>query len=133
MILNFQLKVFASLILIAISPVASGPTSSKYYFKYWASKDAHTGATTHIDPWYNDDNSWGVDAPEGSGFVAMVHGEDWGTPSPLHQLPKKLKHVHQSHSTWFNQHSNPAPGAGYDATYDFSFLGFPPFLRLLTC
>jgi hypothetical protein len=29
-----------------------------------------------IDPWYNNDNPWGVSAPGGTGFVAMVTGED---------------------------------------------------------
>jgi hypothetical protein len=48
----------------------------------------------------------------------MVTGEDWGTWSPVHTLPKKLKDVNPSHNTWFSQTASPASGAGYDVWYD---------------
>lgn len=81
--------------------------SSTYYFKHF-----NTSGT--ISPWYSNDNSWGVNA-DGSGFVVMVTGEDWGTWSPVHTLPKQLKDVNPSHSTWFSQNANPASGHGFDA------------------
>lgn len=55
--------------------------SSTYYWKHFSTSGA-------ISPWYQNDNSWGVTANEGTGFVVMVTGEDWGTwvqvsPYPL--------------------------------------------------
>ena len=44
-------------------------TSSVYYFKYFS-----TSGT--ISTWHSNDNSWGVNAPSGTGYVAMVNGED---------------------------------------------------------
>ncbi|OGE54658.1 hypothetical protein PENARI_c005G01163 [Penicillium arizonense] len=66
-----------------------------------------------IGPWYNNDNSWGVSAPGGTGFFAMVTGEDWRISSP-----KKINDVNPGHNTWFSQSANPADGQGYDACYD---------------
>ena len=85
--------------------------SSVYYYKYFA-----TSGT--ISTWYTNDNSWGVTAPNGTGFAAMVDGEDWGTWSPVTDLPKKLDTISSSNTTWFSQTASPASGAGYDATYD---------------
>jgi hypothetical protein len=48
----------------------------------------------------------------------MVTGEDWGTWSPVHTLPKKLSAIGSGNTTWFSQNAYPASGAGYDATYD---------------
>jgi hypothetical protein len=90
--------------------VYAGP-SSVYYFKYFS-----TSGT--ISTWYSNDNSWGVNAPSGTGYVAMVNGEDWGTTSPVTTLPKKLSAISSSHYTHFSQVSSPASGSGYDATYD---------------
>jgi hypothetical protein len=130
MVSNSQLCVFLSLFLINISSFANAVgSSSTYYFKYFATKDI-SGYTTVIFPWYKDDNSWGVDASEGQGFVAMVTGEDWGTTSPVAVLPKKLKDVNRSHTTWFSQIASPLPGAGYDATYSLP-LDIPSVLAAL--
>lgn len=102
-------------ILIAASMTvlsASAATgNSLYYFKYF-----HTSGT--ISAWRKNDNSWGVNAPNGTGFVAMVDGEDWGTTSPVTTLPKKLSDVGSKNTTWFSQSASPVTGAGYDATYD---------------
>ncbi|MDX6392918.1 MAG: hypothetical protein QOJ73_3981 [Streptosporangiaceae bacterium] len=106
------LAVAASLgLAMATSPAALAATSSTYYFKYFA-----TSGT--ISPWYTNDSSWGVNAPSGTGFVAMVSGEDWGTWSPVHAIPKRLSAVGSGNTTWFSQSASPASGAGYDATYD---------------
>lgn len=83
-------------------------SSSTYYFKHFSTSGS-------ISTWYNNDNSWGVNAPSGTGFVAMVTGEDWGTWSPKHALPKKLNAISSSHTTWFSQTAKPASGSGYDA------------------
>jgi hypothetical protein len=95
---------------LGLSALVYAAYSSTYYFKHFS-----TSGT--INPWYNDDNSWGVNAPDGTGFVVMVTGEDWGTWSPVHTLPKKLKDVNPSHNTWISQTAAPARGAGYDAWY----------------
>ncbi|KUL81971.1 hypothetical protein ZTR_10711 [Talaromyces verruculosus] len=99
-----------SFIFLGLSaPVYSD--SSTYYWKHFS-----TSGT--ISPWYENDNSWGVTAPEGTGFAVMVTGEDWGTWSPVHTLPKQLKDVSQTHNTWISQIAQPEPGYGYDACYD---------------
>ncbi|HET9173001.1 MAG TPA: hypothetical protein VFN97_26475 [Actinospica sp.] len=85
--------------------------SSNYYYKYFATSGS-------ISTWYSNDSSWGVNAPNGTGFVAMVDGEDWGTWSPGTDLPKKLNTISSNNTTWFSQNASPASGAGYDATYD---------------
>jgi hypothetical protein len=84
--------------------------SSTYYFKYFSTSGS-------INAWHTNDNSWGVNAPAGTGFIVMVTGEDWGTWSPVHALPKKLNALSSSHNTWFSQKASPASGAGYDAWY----------------
>ena len=104
----------AALFLGLIATFVYAASSSTYYFKYFS-----TSGT--IDAWYDSDNSWGVYAPDGTGFAAMVTGEDWGTYSPVHTLPKKISAISSSHSTWFYQTASPASGAGYDATYASSF------------
>lgn len=45
----------------------------------------------------------------------MVTGEDWGTWSPVHTLPKKIKDLNPGHKTWFSQTAQPVAGKGYDA------------------
>ncbi|KAL5363149.1 concanavalin A-like lectin/glucanase domain-containing protein [Aspergillus floccosus] len=100
-----------SILLGGLSHFANGVDSNTYYFKHFS-----TSGT--ISPWYKDDNSWGVNAPDGTGFTVMVTGEDWGTWSPVHTLPKKLKDLNPDHKTWFSQNAYPAQGAGYDACYD---------------
>lgn len=99
------------LFLLGLSVTIYAATSSTYYFKYFSTSGS-------ISTWYTNDNSWGVNAPSGTGFVAMVTGEDWGTWSPVHTLPKKLNDVNPSHSTWFSQTASPVSGSGYDAWYD---------------
>ena len=101
--------------LLAFSATIYAATSSTYYFKGFPTSGS-------ISMWYTNDNSWGVNAPSGTGFVAMVTGEDWGTWSPVHTLPKKINTISSSHTTWFSQTSSPASGAGYDAWYDTPFL-----------
>ncbi len=98
--------------LLSTTGPVSAASSRTYYFKYFATNG------TSISPWYTNDNSWGVKAPKGSGFVAMVTGEDWGTWSPVHTLPKKLSAISSSNKSWFYQKASPASGSGYDATYD---------------
>lgn len=102
-----------AILALAVSMPGSAlaANSSTYYFKYWSSSGS-------ISPWYTNDNSWGVNAPSGSGFAAMVDGEDWGTTSPVTTLPKQLSAVGSGNNTWFYQTASPASGAGYDATYD---------------
>ncbi|KUL81350.1 hypothetical protein ZTR_09734 [Talaromyces verruculosus] len=103
--------VSTSLILLSgIGRPVHGATSDTYYFKHFSTSGS-------IDPWYNNDNSWGVSAPSGTGFVVMVTGEDWGTWSPVHTLPKKINDLDPGHKTWFSQTSSPAAGHGYDACY----------------
>lgn len=99
----------AGLVLGVAGPAPAA--SSDYYFKYFS-----TSGT--ISAWDTNDNSWGVNAPSGTGFVAMVDGEDWGTWSPGTDLPKKLNTISSSNTTWFSQTASPNSGAGYDATYD---------------
>ncbi|KFZ18669.1 hypothetical protein V501_01086 [Pseudogymnoascus sp. VKM F-4519 (FW-2642)] len=101
----------AKISLLAFGATVYAATSSTYYFKGFSTSGS-------ISQWYSNDNSWGVNAPSGTGFVVMVTGEDWGTWSPVHTLPKKLNDVNPSHATWFSQTSSPASGAGYDACYD---------------
>jgi hypothetical protein len=95
---------------IALSPLVAEAASSTYYFKYFATSGS-------ISTWYNNDSSWGVNS-NGTGFVAMVSGEDWGTWSPVHTIPKKLSAIGSGNTTWFSQTASPSSGAGYDATYD---------------
>jgi len=97
--------------LVAAPGVAAAATCGNYYFKHFPTSGS-------IGAWCSNNNSWGVSAPGGTGFVAMVDGEDWGTWSPGTDLPKKLSSISSSNSTWFSQQSSPAAGAGYDATYD---------------
>lgn len=104
-------KVLALLGFLAASWGVYAATSSVYYFKYFS-----TSGT--ISTWYTNDNSWGVNAPSGTGYVAMVNGEDWGTTSPVTTLPKLLSAISSSHYTRFDQVSSPVSGSGYDATYD---------------
>jgi hypothetical protein len=96
------------ILLYGLSHSVNGADSSSYYFKHFS-----TAGT--ISPWYKNDNSWGVNAPNGTGFTVMVTGEDWGTWSPVHTLPKKINALAPDHKTWFTQNSYPAQGAGYDA------------------
>jgi hypothetical protein len=105
-----------ALLLVAVGAIVLGPLvahadSGTYYFKYFPTSGS-------ISTWYTNDNSWGVNAPNGTGFVSMVAGEDWGTWSPDHTLPKKLSDVGSNNKSWFYQSASPAAGAGYDATYD---------------
>lgn len=97
--------------LVAVPGSAAAGTCGNYYFKYFATSGS-------IGAWCNGNNSFGVNAPNGTGFVAMVDGEDWGTWSPGTDLPKKLSSISSSNNTWFSQSASPASGAGYDATYD---------------
>ncbi|KAF4160324.1 hypothetical protein CNMCM6069_008674 [Aspergillus lentulus] len=104
--------VSASFVLLSgLGYSANGADSDTYYFKHFSTSGS-------ISPWYSNDNSWGVDAPGGNGFVVMVTGEDWGTWSPVHTLPKKIKDLDPGHTTWFSQTAQPAQGKGYDACYD---------------
>jgi hypothetical protein len=103
------LVMFAAFLVIALP--ASAASSKTYYFKHFSTSGS-------ISPWYTNDNSWGVNAPNGTGFVVMVSGEDWGTWSPVHTIPKKLSAIGSGNKTWFAQKASPASGAGYDATYD---------------
>jgi hypothetical protein len=96
------------ILLSGLGRSANGADSNTYYFKHFSTSGS-------IGPWYNNDNSWGVSAPGGTGFVVMVTGEDWGTWSPIHTLPKKINDVNPGHNTWFSQSANPADGQGYDA------------------
>lgn len=114
----------AKISLLAFGATVYAATSSTYYFKGFSTSGS-------ISQWYSNDNSWGVNAPSGTGFVVMVTGEDWGTWSPVHTLPKKLNDVNPSHATWFSQTSSPASGAGYDAWYDLPFLSTILLLPLL--
>jgi hypothetical protein len=95
-------------LLSGLGYAANGADSDTYYFKHFSTSGS-------ISPWYSNDNSWGVDAPGGGGFVVMVTGEDWGTWSPAHTLPKKIKDLNPGHTTWFSQTAQPAEGKGYDA------------------
>ncbi|KAJ6098160.1 hypothetical protein N7499_002534 [Penicillium canescens] len=99
------------ILLTGLDRSVNGADSNTYYFKHFSTSGS-------IGAWYNNDNSWGVSAPGGTGFVAMVTGEDWGTWSPIHTLPKKINDVNPGHNTWFSQSANPADGQGYDACYD---------------
>jgi hypothetical protein len=101
----------AALALVCTLPNSASAASSTYYFKYYA-----TGG--NASTWYNNDNSWGVNSSTGTGFVAMVDGEDWGTTSPVTTLPKKLSAIGSGNKTWFSQTSYPNSGSYYDATYD---------------
>lgn len=94
--------------LSGLSRFANGADSSTYYFKHFSTSGS-------IDPWYNNDNSWGVNSQDGVGFTVMVTGEDWGTWSPVHTLPKKINDLSPDHKTWFAQNASPAQGSGYDA------------------
>jgi hypothetical protein len=96
------------ILLSGLGRPVHGADSSTYYFKQFSTSGS-------INPWYNNDNSWGVSAPGGSGFVAMVTGEDWGTWSPVHTLTKKINDLNPGHKTWFSQNAAPAGGYGYDA------------------
>lgn len=100
-----------TLFLLSLGVAVYAATSSTYYFKSFSTSGS-------ISTWYTSDNSWGVNAPSGTGFVVMVTGEDWGTWSPVHTLPKKLNDVDPSHNTWFSQTASPVSGSGYDAWYD---------------
>ena len=96
------------------STASASPASMKcgnYYFKEFSTAGS-------ISAWCNNNNSFGVNAPNGKGFVAMVDGEDWGTWSPGTDLPKRLSSISSNNRTWFTQKSSPASGSGYDATYD---------------
>ncbi len=97
--------------LVAVPGSAAAGTCGNYYFKYFATSGS-------IGAWCNSNNSFGVNAPNGTGFVAMVDGEDWGTWSPGTDLPRRLSSISSSNTTWFSQSASPASGAGYDATYD---------------
>jgi hypothetical protein len=99
-------------VLLSTAVPASAASSKIYYFKHFATNG------TKISTWYTNDNYWGVNAPNGSGFVCMVTGEDWGTWSPVHALPKKLSAVKSSNISKFYQKASPAAGSHYDATYD---------------
>jgi hypothetical protein len=96
------------ILLSGLGRSVNGADSSTYYFKRFSTSGS-------IGPWYNNDNFWGVSAPDGTGFVAMAIGEDWGTWSPVHTLPKKINDVNPGHNTWFSQSADPADGQGYDA------------------
>jgi hypothetical protein len=109
MLLGASVLAAVSLTLLMSAPAEAA--SSTYYFKYFPTSGS-------ISTWYSNDNSWGVNAPNGTGFVAMVSGEDWGTWSPVHTIPKRLSAVGSGNTTWFSQSAAPASGAGYDATYD---------------
>jgi len=109
---NYNRRItYVALFLLGIGATIYAASSSTYYFKYFSTSGS-------ISTWYTNDNSWGVVAPSGTGFVAMVTGEDWGTYSPVHTLPKKLNALSASHDTWFYQTAAPASGSGYDACYD---------------
>jgi hypothetical protein len=97
---------------VFVSPAAAlADTCGGYYFKYFPTSGS-------ISPWCSNESSWGVNAPNGTGYVAQVYGEDWGTWSPGTILPKRLNAIGSGATTWFSQSSSPASGAGYDATYD---------------
>ncbi len=74
--------IFLLVMLLATVAPASAASSKTYYFKYFPTSGS-------ISPWYTNDNSWGVNAPNGTGFVAMVSGEDWGTSVPGACDPQK--------------------------------------------
>lgn len=97
--------------LVAAPGQASASTCGNYYFKSFSTSGS-------IGAWCNSNDSFGVSAPNGTGFVAMVDGEDWGTWSPGTDLPKQLNSISSNNTTWFSQSSSPATGSGYDATYD---------------
>jgi hypothetical protein len=96
---------------LTVPTSAYATTCGNYYFKSFATSGS-------ISAWCSNNNSFGVNAPNGTGFVAMVDGEDWGTWSPGTDLPKRLNSISSSNTTWFSQTASPASGAGYDATYD---------------
>ena len=97
--------------VVAAPGIAAASTCGNYYFKYFSTSGS-------ISAWCDSNNSFGVNAPSGTGFVAMVDGEDWGTWSPGTDLPKLLSAIPSSNTTWFSQTASPASGSGYDATYD---------------
>lgn len=101
----------ATMLLIAPPTVANAAPASKmcgnYYFKEFSTAGS-------ISAWCNNNNLFVVNAPNGTGFVAMVDGEDWGTWSSGTDLPKRLSSIRSNNRTWFTQKSSPAAGAGYD-------------------
>ena len=58
--------------VIVVPGTAHASNCGNYYFKSFATAGS-------ISPWCASESSWGVNAPGGTGFVAMVDGEDWGT------------------------------------------------------
>ncbi|MER6014723.1 hypothetical protein [Streptomyces bluensis] len=90
----------AALALVFTLPNSAVAASQTYWFKHYS-----TGG--NASTWYNNDNSWGVNASTGTGFVAMVNGKDWGWTSPVTTLPKKIGAVSPNNNTWFSQSAWP--------------------------
>ncbi|MCC3764493.1 hypothetical protein K3N28_15625 [Glycomyces sp. TRM65418] len=97
--------------VVALPSAAQADTCGGYYFKYFPTSGS-------ISTWCDNADSWGVNAPDGTGYVAQVYGEDWGTWSPGTVLPKRLNAIPSTATTWFSQSSSPASDAGFNSTYD---------------
>jgi hypothetical protein len=72
--------------------------------------------------WYNNINSWGVNASHTSGtgiksYPAVVYGCHWGGCSSNTGLPKRISSLGNVH-TWWSQSSS---GDAWDAAYDIWF------------
>lgn len=108
----------AALALVVTLPNSAVAASQTYWFKHYS-----TGG--NASTWYANDNSWGVNSPTGTGFVAMVNGKDWGWSSPVTTLPKKIGAVNPNNNTWFSQSAWPKSGSRYNATYDIFIDPYP--------
>jgi hypothetical protein len=77
---GFQACCLAGLLALCMATSAIAQ-SSNYEWKYFS-----TNGTT-IYPYYGNDNDWGYANTDGSGFMEMYKGQEWGWYSPKHNLP----------------------------------------------
>ena len=118
---NMKYIKYVLMLLVVLGIGASSAAqaqSGTWYFKHFSTNGP-------IYPWYSNDNSWGYHATWGSGFVEMVMGEDWGTFSPYHPIPKQIYNVGSGAWSWFWENHQVYGGGRIDSTWD-NFIDYAP-------